>query len=323
MGENKPTVSVIIPTYNRADCLTRSIDSVLSQDYKEYEIIVVDDGSTDNTRKILQPYMDKGLIRYMYQDNAGCAAARNTGINAAKGDWIAFLDSDDRWLPDKLAVQMQYLLETGLDACFTNIAFEYNQDSENDISNPKQRQHDRWIATDSLDMIIKTNQFYTPLPSMVVKSSLLKKTSTFNEEEIWGSDTSFILKFCAERPIAYINRNLVIADRTKGRPRLTSGREMSSETGRLYLVTKVLTFAELYFRCQKQSKKTIKTIGRNLGFYLSILAISCCIKGDDYNARRFAKDGIHFAKRRKDYIRCICVLLCPWLVRRLRKNSKY
>jgi glycosyltransferase involved in cell wall biosynthesis len=323
MSEKKPTVSVIIPTYNRADCITKSIDSVLSQNYNDYEIIVVDDGSTDNTRQILQVYVDKGLIRYIYQDNAGCAAARNVGISTAKGEWIAFLDSDDRWLPDKLAVQMQYLLETGLDVCFTNIAFEYNQDSKIDISNPKQGQPDRWIATDSLDLVITPNEFYTPLPSMVVKSSLLKKTGTFNEKEVWGSDTSFILKFCAERPVAYINRNLVIADRTKGRLRLTSGREMSSETGRSYLLAKVLTYAELYFRCRKQSKKTIKRTGRTLGFYLSILAVSCCITGDNYNARRFAKDGMHFAMRVRDYIRCICVLLCPWLVRRLRKNSRY
>lgn len=323
MGEKKPTVSVIIPTYNRADCLPRSIDSILSQDYKEYEIIVVDDGSTDNTRQILQPYIDKELIRYIYRDNAGCAAARNTGIDAAKGDWIAFLDSDDRWLPDKLAVQMEYLLETGLDVCFTNIAFEHDEDSEIDNSNSMQEQSDKWIAWDSLELVITPNEFHTMLQSMVVKSSLLNKTGTFDEHIVWGSDTSFIMKFCAERPAAYINRKLVIVDRTKDRSRLTSGREMSSETGRSYLLTKVLTYTEIYFRCRKQSKKTIKTAGRTLGFYLSILAVSCCITGDNYNARRFAWDGIHFAKRRKDYIRCICVLLCPWLVRRLRKNSRY
>lgn len=102
---NKPTVSVVIPTYNRAKYVTETIDSVLSQSYTDYEIIVVDDGSTDNTREALAPYMDR--IRYIHQQNSGVSAARNRGIKAARGKWIAFLDSDDIWLPEKLAVQIK------------------------------------------------------------------------------------------------------------------------------------------------------------------------------------------------------------------------
>ncbi len=100
-----PNVSVIIPTYNRALYVTKAIDSVLAQTYKDYEIIVVDDGSTDNTKNVLEPYL--GRINYMYQENAGVSAARNTGIKSAKGQWIAFLDSDDEWLPEKLACHLE------------------------------------------------------------------------------------------------------------------------------------------------------------------------------------------------------------------------
>ncbi len=99
-----PNVSVIIPTYNRAKFVTKAIDSVLAQTYSDYEIMVVDDGSTDNTREVLVPYMDK--IIYIYQENAGVSAARNTGIRDTSGQWIAFLDSDDEWLAEKLAIQM-------------------------------------------------------------------------------------------------------------------------------------------------------------------------------------------------------------------------
>jgi len=102
-------VSVIIPTYNRSRYVTQAIDSVLSQTYKDYEIIVVDDGSTDNTKDVLQPYMDR--IRYIYQENSGVSAARNTGIRLAKGEWIGFLDSDDEWLPEKLKIQMTFIQE--------------------------------------------------------------------------------------------------------------------------------------------------------------------------------------------------------------------
>lgn len=98
-------VSVVIPTYNRAHCVRETLESVLSQTHQAYEIVIVDDGSTDGTSEALRPYYDR--IRYIYQDNHGLAHARNRGISEARGEWIAFLDSDDVWLPNKLEVQLQ------------------------------------------------------------------------------------------------------------------------------------------------------------------------------------------------------------------------
>jgi glycosyltransferase involved in cell wall biosynthesis len=94
------TISVIIPTYNYDRFLREAIDSVLAQTYPAQEIIVVDDGSTDDTPRILAEYGDR--IRVIRQDNLGVSAARNTGIAAARGEWVAFLDSDDVWRPRKL-----------------------------------------------------------------------------------------------------------------------------------------------------------------------------------------------------------------------------
>jgi len=101
-----PAVSVIIPTYNRAGTIARAIDSVLAQDYLNFELIVVDDGSTDTTSDTLGTYGDK--IRIIRQENRGVSAARNRGIAAARGDLIAFLDSDDYWLDGKLARQVAF-----------------------------------------------------------------------------------------------------------------------------------------------------------------------------------------------------------------------
>ena len=103
-SDEAPTVSVIIPTYNRARCVVRAVDSALDQSHAASEIIVVDDGSTDDTEQRLQPYRDR--IRYVYQENQGVSAARNAGIQHATGEWIAFLDSDDLWYRDKLKVQI-------------------------------------------------------------------------------------------------------------------------------------------------------------------------------------------------------------------------
>jgi len=102
-----PEVSVIIPTFNRANLLAQAIDSVLSQSYTDFELIVVDDGSTDATQALLSQY--RGRIRYLFQENRGVSAARNLGIKAARGLYICLLDSDDLWLRDKLKEQMRLM----------------------------------------------------------------------------------------------------------------------------------------------------------------------------------------------------------------------
>jgi len=118
-----PFISVVIPSYNRSHCVCNAILSVMSQTFTDYEIIVVDDGSTDNTEEALQPYLLK--IAHIFQKNKGVSAARNTGIRAAKGKWIAFLDSDDEWLPGKLAQQVKDVSQypDAVLSC-TNVSFE-------------------------------------------------------------------------------------------------------------------------------------------------------------------------------------------------------
>jgi len=108
VSEKNPAVSVIIPTYNRADFLCSAIQSVLDQTFRDFELIVVDDGSRDNTREAVEGFTDP-RIRYVYQENKGISGARNTGIRNANATYIAFLDSDDLWLPQLLEVEIPIL----------------------------------------------------------------------------------------------------------------------------------------------------------------------------------------------------------------------
>ena len=106
----KPLVSIIIPTYNREKYIGAAIDSALAQSFQNFEIIIVDDGSTDNTKKALEPYLKDGRIKYIFQKNQKVSKARNNGIKNSAGKYIALLDSDDSWIDgDKLKKQIDFL----------------------------------------------------------------------------------------------------------------------------------------------------------------------------------------------------------------------
>ena len=112
-------VSIIIPTYNYAAYIGKAVDSALKQTYANIEIIVVDDGSTDNTKDVLQKYGDK--LVYIQQNNQGAAAARNRGLKEAKGDFICFLDADDTYYPNNIAQKVSFLeAQQSLDWCYSN-----------------------------------------------------------------------------------------------------------------------------------------------------------------------------------------------------------
>lgn len=119
--ENKPTVSIIIPTYNRRQSIGRFIKSVLNQTYRDFELIIVDDGSTDNTRELVAGFNNERIRYVRHEENKGEAAARNTGIKAARGEYIASHDSDDEWLHEKLAKQIR-----AFENCSPEIGVVYN-----------------------------------------------------------------------------------------------------------------------------------------------------------------------------------------------------
>lgn len=103
-------ISVVIPTFNRSHTLKRALDSVLNQTLPAQEVIIIDDGSTDNTGALIQSYQDSLVpIRYFKKDNAGVSSARNLGIEKAVSEWVSFLDSDDEWLPQKLEKQVEFI----------------------------------------------------------------------------------------------------------------------------------------------------------------------------------------------------------------------
>jgi len=195
-----PLVSVIIPTFNRDWALKEAIDSVLSQTYAALELIVVDDGSTDGTPGILAAYGD--CLRTLHQDNRGVSAARNAGWRSARGDLIAFLDSDDLWLPEKTAVQVKYLCD--------NPQYHLCQTEEIWIRrgvrvNPKSRHRKAagMIFQRSLELCLVS-------PSAVMlRRDLLEQMDGFDEDLPACEDYDLWLRVGCRYPVGLIDKPLI------------------------------------------------------------------------------------------------------------------
>lgn len=174
-----PRVSVIIPAYNHARFITEAVDSVLRQTYQDFEIIVINDGSPDDTETVLQPYIKAGNIIYHLQANAGVAVARNTGIAMASGEFVALLDDDDTWPPDKLEWQVRCLDES--DAILVGGACDTGKPT---------RRRSRLAENDY--QVLETTDFFQGNPfsspgQTLIRRDALEKTGGF-DPEIWGVD---------------------------------------------------------------------------------------------------------------------------------------
>ncbi len=201
-GEKEsPLVSVIIPTYNRSWILKEAIDSVLAQEFKNFELIVVDDGSTDKTQDIFSRYKEK--VIFYKQSNKGVSAARNKGISLASGEYLAFLDSDDLWLPNKLACQADFF-NSNPDAFICQTEEIWIRNSVR--VNPKKR-HKKFsgmIFYRSLSLCLVS-------PSAVmIRRSLFDETGLFDESLPACEDYDLWLRICCRYPVYLIEKPLVV-----------------------------------------------------------------------------------------------------------------
>jgi glycosyltransferase involved in cell wall biosynthesis len=223
-----PLVSVIIPTFNRAWSIQRAVDSVLSQDYKEIELIVVDDGSSDATPDILPRYGNS--VKAIRQSNAGVSAARNRGIKEASGGLIAFLDSDDYWLPGKLSTQVDFFLShPAALICQTEEIWIKNGRR----MNPKKRHRkpSGMIFSQSLHLCLIS-------PSAVmIRKELFDETGLFDETLPACEDYDLWLRVTCRHPVYLIDIPLIV--KTGGHPGQLSV-SLSLDKYRIAAILKIL-----------------------------------------------------------------------------------
>jgi glycosyltransferase involved in cell wall biosynthesis len=204
-------VSVVIPTYNREKFITLAIDSVLRQSFKDYEIIIVDDGSTDKTKKVLDAYC--GKIKYFYQKNSGVCGALNAGIHLSQGVWIAILGSDDEWMPEYLSYQMKHAQQNpGIITHITNtVTIRPGGVKENHFLGTKLltkfKNNSRINLETPFYTIIKYNPWF--VQSAIIRRDILLNSGLFNSNLTIGEDFDLVARIALKGPFGLGKEELV------------------------------------------------------------------------------------------------------------------
>jgi len=205
-------VSIILPTYNRADVLTTSVQSVLRQSYSDFELLIVDDGSTDNTGIVVDS-MNDTRVRYLkIPENKGVAAARNEGIRQAKYDYIAFQDSDDHWKPDKLERQMAFLTQRP-EASLLYCPYECKKADGATILVPDHNIPSEEKQGNIYQYMLLRNTIGTP--SVLVRRQCLERSGFFNESLTCLEDWELFLRISRDHEIAFQDEPMVLVNLSK------------------------------------------------------------------------------------------------------------
>ncbi|WP_017292530.1 glycosyltransferase family 2 protein [Geminocystis herdmanii] len=225
--------SVIIPTYNRANLIEKTVDSVLNQDYRDREIIIVDDGSKDNTLDVLKKY--KNQVRVLRQNNQGAGAARNLGLKFANGQYITFLDSDDLWFPWTLNTYKKVILDTNFPAFVAGK--ELNFFNEQEILSVSQSQLEVTLYNDYYASAYE--DIWIGTCSTAIKKDTLDQVGGYCNQNINAEDSDLWLRLGNAKGFVYINSPYLFAYRRHEQSEVSNLDK--SYQGKLYIINKEKT----------------------------------------------------------------------------------
>ena len=311
-----PLVSVIIPAFNREHCIRQSVDSALAQTFKDFEIIVVDDGSSDGTVEILKSYGDK--IRLICQKNAGAGAARNTAIRVAQGKYVAFLDSDDHWRPEKLEVQMQMITKYGAKVCYSRCVGE-NGESLKDLEEVTATLKEPGVyqVADPVEFCSRA-RCHPYLQSMVLETELFTKAGLFDQALHTGDDTLWIFRLGYVVDCIYVDRPMTVIFRGSDNSLTYDVRPASAEKRWSAVIR---TQAEIYWRVRQTHPDQASIAGGRLGYAIICRAELAAAAGEFSLARSLAWNAVTFIPNFKGLLHVLSLLLAPALVQgRFRKK---
>ncbi len=201
--QKKEMVSIVLPTYNRAAKVGKAIESVLGQTYSDFELIVVDDGSTDNTEQVVNGYHDKRIIYHRMAENGGQARARNCGMEIAQYDYIAFEDSDDLWRPQKLERQMDAMLNAKPSVGLVYHKLRYDLGEGRCITLPDEKIADEKKSGDIYAQLLWDNLI--DMPTILVKKECVRTVGGMDETFRSLEDYDFALRVAKKYHVLFLN----------------------------------------------------------------------------------------------------------------------
>jgi len=287
-----PRVSVVIPTYNRADRVKDCVASVLAQTFSDLEVIVVDDGSSDETRHVLQQaFGDR--IRYYFQANQGVSAARNKGIAEGRGEWIAFLDSDDLWEKNKLEWQLRALERFGSHccACYTDVRLLNHPEMRTLFQMATKRcRHEETMGVNASVLEVLVNPggagMIVCISSLIARADAVRTVTGFDPDLGFYADSDFMARLAMLAGFCYVNRSLVWLDRSPAETRHVGS---SKDWDKLeFILNENRQRLEKLLRVSAPLPTAVrKLIRTTLGSVHSGLA-NCCLEAGDYRGARKA-----------------------------------
>jgi glycosyltransferase involved in cell wall biosynthesis len=251
--KSQPDISVIIPAFNRAHTLPKALDSVLSQTLKPREIIVVDDGSTDETNAVLANYPGLCIIS---QDNRGVSAARNVGIEKAGGEWLAFLDSDDEWLKEKLEKQWDTICIDDKLICHTEEIWIRNGQRVNPMK--KHKKFGGIIYERCLPLCVISPS------SVMIHRSVFEDVGVFDESLEVCEDYDLWLRICAKYSVLFIDEPLIV--KYGGHEDQLSRKHWGMDRFRVKALEKMMSFGALN---DEDEKATVNMILQKCGIIIN------------------------------------------------------
>ncbi|MGA2159071.1 MAG: glycosyltransferase [Dehalococcoidia bacterium] len=203
-----PAVTIVIPTFNRSFILGRAIKSVLNQTYPHFELIIVDDCSTDNTEEIVRSFSDERIRYLRHNKNSGVSAARNTGIIATQNKYVSFLDDDDELLPAFLEKQMEAIVNAAerVGVIYADLLTEYYQGYRRSVTNKEGNIYKKALRLN----------FDVPMQSLLIKVDCFKTAGLFDEDLTFAEDIDMVIRLSRHFQFIHVDQPLVIKHATAG-----------------------------------------------------------------------------------------------------------
>jgi glycosyltransferase involved in cell wall biosynthesis len=295
------SVSVIIPVHNRSHLLKGAVESILAQTMHVSEIIVIDDGSSDDTQDVIPRYIAehpawRDRVLYFRQENQGPSVARNNGIGRAKGEWLAFNDSDDLWLPQKLEWQFRALEQSNnlCGVCFTDAWFMNNPHMKMSLFQLARKQHSEsfGVIPDILKYLLEKDPAVGLHPvwvqTVLARAELVCRIGGFDPDLRCGEDDDFLFRLARESRFAFVGLPMVLIDRTPPAQR-HDGASTNWDLEEFRLLMAQRRFEKRLSMCEQLPKDIRNRIRRDLALVHSHWANLYLARGE-YNKARDAVD---------------------------------